>query len=155
MRQAGRVLPSYRKLKEKYSFWEMMKDPELAAKVTLLPVRDLDVDAAILFSDILVIPYALGMGLEFTDKGPVFEKPLRTVKEPLKILNPQPQKLEYIYHTIDKIIKTRPGNIPLIGFCGGPLTVLCYMIQGIGSSSTFSDAINFFYQNKSINSGKL
>ena len=69
MRQAGRVLPSYLLLREKFSFWQMMSNPELAAQVTLLPVNDLGVDAAILFSDILVIPYAMGMGLEFTDHG--------------------------------------------------------------------------------------
>lgn len=149
MRQAGRVLPSYLELKKNHSFWEMMQTPELAAKITLLPVNDLGVDAAILFSDILVIPYAMGMGLEFTDNGPVFEDPLRTVECPLDKLNPQPEKLEFVYRVIDEIINTRPSDVPLIGFCGGPLTVLCYMIQGIGSNSMFPDAINFFYKNKS------
>ena len=148
MRQAGRVLPSYLELKEKYSFWQMMQTPKLAAKVTLLPVYDLGVDAAILFSDILVIPYSMGMGLEFTDNGPVFDKPLKDIKEPLKQLKPQPEKLQYIYNAIDQIIATRPDNTPLIGFCGAPLTVLCYMIQGLGSKSEFPEAVKYIFRDK-------
>ena len=147
MRQAGRVLPSYLKLKEKHTFWEMMQNKELAAKVTLLPVYDLGVDAAILFSDILVIPYAMGMGLDFTDKGPVFENPLKNINSPK--FNPQPEKLYYIYDAIDEIIKTRPADIPLIGFCGAPLTVLSFMIQGLGSRSNFQDAVIYIFKNKS------
>ncbi len=146
MRQAGRVLPSYLKLKEKHSFWEMMQSKELAAKVTLLPVYDLGVDAAILFSDILVIPYAMGMGLDFTDKGPVFENPLKDIITPK--FNPQPEKLNYIYDTVDEIIKIRPADIPLIGFCGAPLTVLSFMIQGLGSRSNFQDAVIYIFKNK-------
>src|SRR5690554_648455 len=116
MRQAGRVLPSYLKIKEKYTFWQMMQNPEVAAKVTLLPVYDLGVDAAILFSDILVIPYAMGMGLDFTDEGPIFEHPLAYRKNPLQGLDPDPTKLNYIYDVADEIIRTRPDNTPLIGF---------------------------------------
>jgi len=145
MRQAGRVLPSYLKLKEKHSFWEMMKDPELAAKVTLLPVHDLGVDAAILFSDILVIPYALGMGLDFTDKGPVFDHPIKTMDDPLKHFHPDEKRLEYIYNAIDAILRIRPENNPLIGFCGAPLTVLSFMIQGLGSRSDFTDAVKWMF----------
>ena len=148
MRQAGRVLPSYLELKEKHTFWEMMKVPELAAQVTLLPVNDLDVDAAILFSDILVIPYAMGMGLDFTDKGPVFENPLKDIKDPMGLFNPDSSKLDYIYKAIDVIINTKPANIPLIGFCGAPLTVLTFMIQGLGSRSNFEDAIKYFFREK-------
>ncbi|SHF79172.1 uroporphyrinogen decarboxylase [Mariniphaga anaerophila] len=147
MRQAGRVLPSYLKIKEKYTFWQMMQNPKVAAEVTLLPVRDLGVDAAILFSDILVIPYAMGMGLDFTDAGPVFEKPLAQRDNPLESLNPDPSKLDYIYNVIDEIIKTRPANIPLIGFCGAPLTVLLFMLQGLGRKGDFPDAVKFIYQN--------
>src|SRR5690606_42016958 len=88
MRQAGRVLPSYNKLKENYTFWQMMQNPEVAAEVTLLPVNDLDVDAAILFSDILVIPYAMGMVLEFTDDGPVFKQSRAGTLNPLDQLHP-------------------------------------------------------------------
>jgi uroporphyrinogen decarboxylase len=150
MRQAGRVLPSYLKLKENYTFWEMMKDPELAAKVTLLPIDDLGVDAAILFSDILVIPYAMGMGLDFTDNGPVFETPLKDVSDPLGKLSPDPSKLQYIYNAIDKTIATKPADTPLIGFCGAPLTVLCFMLQGLGTKSNFADAEKFFFKEKTL-----
>jgi uroporphyrinogen decarboxylase len=149
MRQAGRVLPSYLALKEKYSFWQMMKDPALAAKVTLLPVEDLHVDAAILFSDILVIPYAMGMGLEFTDAGPEFDEALIQKADPVAALHPEPEKLQYIYNAIDKIIETKPESVPLIGFCGGPLTVLCYMLEGLSSKSGFANAVKFIYENKS------
>lgn len=148
MRQAGRVLPNYLALKEKHSFWEMMQDKELAAKVTLLPIEDLEVDAAILFSDILVIPYAMGMGLDFTDKGPVFETPIRNMNLPLGKFVQQPEKLEYIYDAIDEIIKTRPADIPLIGFCGAPMTVLTFMIEGLGSKSNFGEAVKFFFKEK-------
>jgi len=148
MRQAGRVLPSYLALKEKHTFWEMMKVPELAAKVTLLPVHDLEVDAAILFSDILVIPYAMGMGLDFTDKGPVFENPLKDIKDPMPLFNPDSSKLRYIYNAIDEIIKTKSAEIPLIGFCGAPMTVLTFMIQGLGSRSNFEDSIKYFFRER-------
>jgi uroporphyrinogen decarboxylase len=147
MRQAGRVLPSYLKIKEDYTFWQMMKNPEIAAKVTLLPIYDLGTDAAILFSDILVIPYAMGMGLDFKDEGPVFEKPLAFRENPLKDLHPDPSKLNYIYDVCDEIIRTRPDNIPLIGFCGAPLTVLLFMLQGLGRKGEFPDATKFIYEN--------
>ena len=150
MRQAGRVLPSYLELRAKHSFWQMMNDPSLAAKITLLPVYDLGVDAAILFSDILVIPYAMGMGLDFTDHGPKFDKPLKDYKDPFAKLNPDPGKLQYIYRAIDEIVKIRPENTPLIGFAGGPLTVLCYMLEGLSSKANFPDAISFIYRNKRI-----
>ncbi len=150
MRQAGRVLPNYMKLKENHSFWELMRDPKLAAEVTLMPVHDLGVDAAILFSDILVIPYAMGMGLDFSETGPVFEKPLKDLDISNLKMNPDAGKLDYIYNAIDAIIETRPENTPLIGFCGAPLTVLCYMIQGLGTNHSFPDAINFIYKNKTV-----
>ncbi|RKD88209.1 uroporphyrinogen decarboxylase [Mangrovibacterium diazotrophicum] len=148
MRQAGRVLPNYNKLKEDYTFHELMEDPKLAAEVTLMPIYDLGVDAAILFSDILVIPNAMGMDLEFTDHGPVFNKPLKGLTNPADHLAPVPEKLEYIYKNIEEIIAQRPANIPLIGFCGAPLTTLCYMVQGISSNPNFPDAIKFLFQHK-------
>jgi uroporphyrinogen decarboxylase len=148
MRQAGRVLPSYMKIKENYTFWQMMQNPEIAAKVTLLPVDDLGVDAGILFSDILVIPHALGMGLEFNDSGPLFDQPLAYRENPLAGLNPDPSKLNYIYEVIDEIIRTKREDIPLIGFCGAPLTVLLFMLQGLGRKGDFPEAIKFIYENK-------
>ncbi len=150
MRQAGRVLPSYLKLREQYSFSELMQSPELAAKVTLLPVYDLGVDAAILFSDILVIPSALGMKLEFTDSGPRFEKALKDLSDPVRILNPDASKLEYIYKAIDEVQRTKPSGTPLIGFCGAPFTTLCYMVQGLSSNHTFPEAVALLYKNKTL-----
>jgi uroporphyrinogen decarboxylase len=149
MRQAGRVLPNYQELKKEYSFHEMMSDPELAAKVTLMPVYDLGVDAAILFSDILVVPEALGMKMSFTGKGPVFDNPLSQAEEPSKMLNPESSRLEYIFKNIDTIIRNRPPGTPLIGFCGAPLTVLCYMVQGTGKDPNFPDVVKYLYKNKS------
>ncbi len=148
MRQAGRVLPNYLALREKYSFQELMQSPELATQVTLLPIEDLGVDAAILFSDILVIPSAMGMGLEFTNKGPVFENPIKNMDLPLRKFQSKPEKLEYIYRVIDKIVETKDPNIPLIGFCGAPMTVLSFMIQGLGSRSNFEDAVKFIFKEK-------
>lgn len=148
MRQAGRVLPSYMKIKENYTFWQMMQNPEIAAKVTLLPVDDLGVDAGILFSDILVIPHALGMGLEFNDSGPLFDQPLAFRENPLAGLNPDPSKLNYIYEVIDEIIRTKHDETALIGFCGAPLTVLLFMLQGLGRKGDFPEAIQFIYRNK-------
>jgi uroporphyrinogen decarboxylase len=148
MRQAGRILPSYLDLKKQHSFWHMMKTPELGARVTLLPVQDLGIDAVILFSDILVVPYALGMGLDFTDNGPVFENALASRDNPLDGIKPQPEKLEYIYRVIETVIERKPADIPLIGFCGGPLTVLCYMLEGLGKNADFPNAVRFIYQNR-------
>ena len=150
MRQAGRVLPSYMKIKENYTFWQMMQNPKIAAKVTLLPVGDLGVDAGILFSDILVIPHALGMGLEFNDSGPLFDQPLAFRDNPLLGLNPDPEKLNYIYSVIDEINRTKSEDTPLIGFCGAPLTVLLFMLQGLGRKGDFPEAIKFIYQHKEV-----
>ena len=154
MRQAGRVLPNYMALKEKHTFKELMFDAKLAAEVTLMPIYDLGVDAAILFSDILVIPEAMGMDLDFTEGGPIFSNPLKNQKEPGKFLIPDESKLEYIYENIREIIRTRPENIPLIGFCGSPLTTFCYMVQGISRNHTFPDAIEMLYTQKE-NSRKI
>ena len=147
MRQAGRILPSYQKLKKQYSFSQMMKDPELAAQVTLLPINDLGVDAAILFSDILIIPEALGIGLEFTDKGPMFDNPLTQYKNPAEQLIKNTKKLDHVYENIDMVIEKRGEDVPLIGFCGGPLTTFCFMFRGNVRDITFHDAIKFLYSN--------
>jgi len=144
MRQAGRALPSYQKLKDKYEFSQLMREPELAAEVTLLPVHDLKVDAAILFSDILVVPQALGMSLGFSNKGPKFITPLKDIQDPEKILNPNISQLEHIFKAIT-IVKQKEKNIPLIGFCGGPLTVLCYMWDGDSLNNDFPNTLNLIY----------
>jgi uroporphyrinogen decarboxylase len=154
MRQAGRVLPSYLKLREQYSFRELMLNPELAAEVTLLPVNELGVDAAILFSDILVIPEALGMNLKFTDKGPVFDAPLQDAARQLASLQPDSSKLEHVYKALDIIKKQKPNDVALIGFCGAPFTTFCYMVEGNSVNHNFSKAIKLFYNNPEI-SGKI
>jgi uroporphyrinogen decarboxylase len=145
MRQAGRILPRYLKLREQYSFHELMGEPELAAQVTLLPVDDLGVDAAILFSDILVIPEALGMKLNFSDKGPKFENPLYLSSNPVAELNSDEQKLEHIYQAIDIIKQEKSEETALIGFCGAPFTTFCYMVQGHSANHNFTEAIKLFY----------
>ena len=150
MRQAGRVLPNYLKLREQHSFSELMHSPQLTAEVTLMPVFDLGVDAAILFSDILVIPAALGMNLTFTDSGPRFDIALKELADPSSVLSPDASKLEYIYAAIDEIIRTKPADIPLIGFCGAPFTTLCYMVQGLSSNHTFPDAITLLYRDRKM-----
>ena len=145
MRQAGRILPSYRKLKESHNFYDMMKDPELSSEVTLLPIDDLGVDSAILFSDILVIPDALGLDLIFTKNGPKFTNALNS--ESFNHLNFDPQKLKYIYTNIEKTVENK-NTTPLIGFCGGPLTTFMFMFRGDETQKSFKDAIKFFYNNR-------
>ena len=146
MRQAGRILPSYLNLKQRYSFDEMMQNKKLAAKVTLLPIDDLGVDAAILFSDILVIPKALGLELEFTAKGPKFHNALdeNIITKDLKF---DPKKLNYIYNNIKEIKVQRPQT-PLIGFCGGPLTTFLFMFRRNESKKDFNHVIKLLYKEK-------
>mgnify|MGYP001176370434 FL=1 len=146
MRQAGRILPSYQKLKEKYSFDELMHDKNLASKVTLLPIDDLGVDAGILFSDILVIPKALGLNLEFTPNGPKFHNALDDqIKS--EILKFEPEKLKYIYQNIKEIKFQRP-HTPLIGFCGGPLTTLLFMFRRNETNKDFNYVIKLLYKER-------
>lgn len=133
MRQAGRYLPQFRSLREKYGFLEMCHQPELAVETTLLPIHLLGFDAAILFSDILVIAEALGVGLRFEkDLGPVIERPLNQVSDihSLPKIHVE-EKLGYVAEAI-RMLRTRL-EVPLIGFCGAPFTLASYMIEG-GSS---------------------
>lgn len=132
MRQAGRHLAAYRSLRQKYSFLEMYQNPELIAQVTLLPIQAYDVDAAILFSDILVIPDALGLGLRFEEQvGPVFERPIQMVEEIENLPEPDMSRLHFVLEGIQQI-KAQLTK-PLIGFCGAPFTVASYMIEGRSS----------------------
>lgn len=146
MRQAGRVLPRYRALRETHSFTELLETPDLAAEVTLLPVDDLGVDAAILFSDILTVPQAMGMKIEWTERGPRFPRPLAACQHPLRQLDIQAGRLSFVYDTIDRVVER--SHVPLIGFCGAPLTILCYMLQGLSTRSTFPEAKRYFYENR-------
>src|SRR3989440_8221117 len=136
MRQAGRYLPEYRAVRAKVSFLTLCKTPELAAEVTLQPVDILGVDAAILFSDILVVPEAMGMPLVLEDEGPQFPTPLRTQADvdKLHIAAPE-QELGYVMEAIRRSLKGLGGRVPLIGFCGAPWTLAAYMIEGKTSRS--------------------
>jgi uroporphyrinogen decarboxylase len=137
MRQAGRFMKEYWDIKNKYSFLEMCKTPELAADVTMLPVNLLDIDAAILFSDILVTGEAMGGDLSFTQGvGPKFANPVRTQADVDRLQTGVNDKLQYVADAI-KVIQQRLDNkIPLIGFAGAPFTVMSYMVEG-GSSKDF------------------
>lgn len=136
MRQAGRYLPEYREIRKKVpDFMDLCKNPKLAAEVTLQPIKRFDLDAAIMFSDILVIPEAMGLDLKFIPgKGPIFSNPIKNLKdiENLKIINAK-QDLSYVCETIDNIKIGLANKIPLIGFSGSPWTLATYMIEGSGS----------------------
>ncbi len=137
MRQAGRYLPEYRAVREQSDFLTMCKTPELAAEVTLQPVDLIGVDAAIIFSDILVIPEAMGMDLEMIEsKGPVFHNPIRdkSSADKLKTIDPATD-LKYVMDAVSLAKKELAGRVPLIGFCGSPWTLLTYMVEGGGSKN--------------------
>lgn len=140
MRQAGRYLPEYREVRKLAGdFLSLCKTPELAARVTLQPLQRFDLDAAILFSDILVIPEAMGMELQFLEgEGPHFPKPLRRLADLDRLVLPNPQiQLGYVLAAVRTIRQQLPTGMPLIGFSGSPWTLATYMIEG-GSSKKFS-----------------
>jgi uroporphyrinogen decarboxylase len=137
MRQAGRFMPEYWEIKNKYSFLEMCKTPEIAADVTMLPVDLLGIDAAILFSDILVTGEAMGGDLSFTQGvGPKFANPVRTMQDVDALEVDVLDRLQYVAHAIKVIQQRLNGSIPLIGFAGAPFTVMSYLVEG-GSSKDF------------------
>lgn len=142
MRQAGRMLPEYRAVRARTSgFIELATTPELAAEVTIQPVDLLGVDAAIIFSDILVVPEAMGLPYEMIEsRGPVFPKTIRAMAdvEALKIADAETD-LGYVLEAIRIVKRELAGRVPLIGFAGAPFTLLCYMLEGKGSK-TFSVA---------------
>ncbi len=140
MRQAGRYLPEYRELREKAGdFMSLCRNPELACEVTMQPLRRYKLDAAILFSDILTIPDAMGLGLYFeTGEGPKFERPVRTASDIRNLPRPDvSDKLAYVFDAVSTIRGELDGSVPLIGFAGSPWTVGTYMVEG-GSSRDFS-----------------
>ena len=148
MRQAGRYLPEYLKTRaEAGSFMDLCQNPELACEVTLQPLRRFDLDAAIIFSDILTIPDAMGMGLYFEPgEGPKFERPVSSRAEIEKL--PRPDIASSLGYVMDAISLTRReirGDVPLLGFSGSPWTLATYMIEG-GSSKTFGKAKKLIYQ---------
>ncbi len=146
MRQAGRILPEYRGLRKKVKdFKELVKTPELACEVTLQPVEILGVDAAIIFSDILVIPEAMGLPYEMKEQfGPFFEKTIATQSDIDNLRIASEEDLSYVTDAIKLVKSALNGKVPLIGFAGAPWTVLSYMIEGQGSK-TFSTARKFLY----------
>jgi uroporphyrinogen decarboxylase len=136
MRQAGRYLPEYCATRARAgSFLNLCKSPTLATEVTLQPLARYDLDAAILFSDILTVPDAMGLGLYFAEgEGPKFERPLREEWEIRALAAPDPHdKLRYVVDAVSEIRRALDGSVPLIGFSGSPFTLSCYMIEGEGS----------------------
>lgn len=150
MRQAGRYLPEYRKVREHAGdFLNLCKNPELACEVTLQPLRRYALDAAILFSDILTIPDAMGLGLYFAEgEGPCFTNPLQDTKAIHTLKIPSiPESLSYVFDAARLIRQEMPKELPLIGFSGSPWTLACYMVEG-GSSRDFKRILNLIYTEK-------
>ena len=148
MRQAGRILPEYRAIRNSLSgFKELVETPELAAEVTIQPVDLLGVDAAIIFSDILVVPEAMGLEYQMIEKkGPWFEKTIQSKQDILDLRTPDiASDLGYVTEAIKVTKKELNNRVPLIGFAGAPWTILCYMVEGSGSK-TFSKARKLLVQ---------
>lgn len=137
MRQAGRYLPDYIKLREKYDFFTRVQTPELATEITLQPVDQVGVDAAIIFSDILVIPQAMGLVVTLEEgKGPFLPKTVKTQSDIDELITGNSEEsLSYVYQALALTKKELNGRVPLIGFAGAPWTILCYMVEGKGSKS--------------------
>lgn len=136
MRQAGRYLKEYRDTRATAgSFLGLAKNPEFACEVTLQPIDRYPLDASILFSDILMIPDAMGLGLDFINgEGPRFARPLRSEADVAKLAVPDMQKLHFVFDAVKLIRRELNGRVPLIGFAGSPWTIACYMVEGQGSS---------------------
>jgi uroporphyrinogen decarboxylase len=153
MRQAGRILPEYRAVRAKLSgFKELVETPEYAAEVTIQPVDILEVDAAIIFSDILVVPEAMGLEYQMLEqKGPWFEKTIRTEADLIfaETNFDIEDRLSYVLEAIKLTNKELNGRVPLIGFAGAPWTIFCYMVEGKGSK-TFSESRKLLYTNPKL-----
>lgn len=149
MRQAGRYLPEYRETRKGAGgFLDLCQNKELACEVTLQPLRRFDLDAAILFSDILTIPDAMGLGLYFSEgEGPKFERPVRTESDIDKLFVPDPfEKLRYVTDAVNLIRTELDGSVPLIGFSGSPWTLSTYMVEG-SSSKDYRHVKGMMYEN--------
>ena len=149
MRQAGRYLSEYRAVRKKVDFLTMCKTPDLAAEVTIQPVDIIGVDAAIIFSDILVIPEAMGMKLEMIEsKGPKLYNPIRSISDINRLRKIDPSKdLKYVLDAVSLAKKELNGRVPLIGFAGSPWTLMTYMVEGGGSSRQVGTEIKKFIYN--------
>ncbi|GAA4374099.1 uroporphyrinogen decarboxylase [Hymenobacter koreensis] len=152
MRQAGRILPEYRALRAKLSgFKELVETPDLAAEVTIQPIDALDVDAAIIFSDILVVPEAMGLTYEMVEaRGPLFPQTVQSAADVdrLRVADPH-EHLGYVLDAIKVTKRALGGRVPLIGFAGAPWTILAYMVEGHGSK-TFSKARRLLFQDPEL-----
>ena len=148
MRQAGRYLPEFMAIKEKYDFFTRCKTPELASEITVQPIRIVKPDAAILFSDILVIPQAMGIEVELQDNiGPFLPNPIRTAADVDRVFIPDiNDTLGYVMDAIDMTREKLNNEVPLIGFAGSPWTIFCYAVEGKGSKS-FDKAKGFCFSN--------
>ncbi len=135
MRQAGRYLPEYRATRQRAgSFLGLAKNPDYATEVTLQPLDRYALDAAILFSDILTVPDAMGLGLYFIEgEGPKFERPLQDERAVMALQQPDMESLQYVFDAVTQIRTELKGRVPLIGFSGSPWTLACYMVEGGGS----------------------
>jgi len=150
MRQAGRYLPEFMAIKEKYDFFTRCRTPELASEITVQPIRRYGMDAAILFSDILVIPQAMNIEVEMKPNfGPYLPKPIRTQKDVQEVIVPDVEdSLGYVMDAIKATKELLNNSVPLIGFAGSPWTILCYCVQGQGSKN-FDKAKQFCFTNPS------
>jgi len=148
MRQAGRFLPDFRALRKKYDFFTRCRTPELATEITIMPVKQVGVDAAILFSDILVIPQAMGIEVQMKPNfGPYIPNPIRTQKDVDAIVLPDVnQSLKYVMDAVKMTKQELNNEVPLIGFAGSPWTILCYVVQGRGSK-TYDKTKEFCFTN--------
>lgn len=155
MRQAGRYLPEYRAIREKYDFLTSCKTPEIASEITIQPIDIVGTDAAILFSDILVIPEAMGMHLELIEsKGPVFSEPIRSVEQIENLETGEAlARLDYVMQAVKMTKEKLNGRVPLIGFSGSPWTLATYMVEGKGSKNF--DVIKSFVYNEPEAAHKL
>ncbi len=146
MRQAGRYLPEYMALRSKYDFFTRVQTPELASEITLQPINIVGTDAAILFSDILVIPQAMGLEVQLVEsKGPYLPQTTTTPSEVDALVTMEaPDRLQYVYDAISLTKKELNSRVPLIGFAGAPFTILCYMVEGKGSKA-FDKAKQFCF----------
>jgi len=147
MRQAGRYLPEFRALRDKYDFFTRCQTPELAAEITVQPIRIVKPDAAILFSDILVVPQAMGIDVEMKESvGPFLPNPIRSAADVEKVIVPEiDETLGYVMDAIKLTKEMLDNEVPLIGFAGSPWTIFCYAVEGKGSKS-FDTAKGFCFQ---------
>lgn len=147
MRQAGRFLPEFRALRDQYDFFTRCQTPELASEITLMPIRRYPLDAAILFSDILVVPQAMGIDFKMKENvGPWLENPIRSLEDVKNIEIPHiDDALGYVFDAIELTLQKLDHAVPLIGFAGSPWTILCYCVEGKGSKS-FDIAKSFCFQ---------